>query len=144
MRIGLYSKLARHHLKKAQRANKNSQKIRQNGLISSIKSMRAQIISSEKSGGTPMLNSADFYTVSMFRDLVMHVQEHQFTIPLIKDNLAKLGLKFIGFEGEDLIQKFQLVYPKVNDLYDLDKWNLFEKNNPNIFFEMYQFWCQKV
>ncbi|MDA7648248.1 tetratricopeptide repeat protein [Alphaproteobacteria bacterium] len=144
MRIGLYSKLARHHLKKAQRANKNSQKIRQNGLISSIKSMRAKIISSEKSGGTPMLDSADFYTVSMFRDLVMHVQEHQFTIPLIKDNLAKLGLKFIGFEGEDLIQKFQLVYPKANDLYDLDKWNLFEKNNPNIFFEMYQFWCQKV
>ena len=26
-----------------------------------------------------------------------------------------------------------------NDLYDLDKWHLFEKENPNIFFGMYQF-----
>ena len=29
-------------------------------------------------------------------------------------------------------------------LYDLDRWEIFEKLNPQIFSSMYQFWCQKI
>ena len=31
-----------------------------------------------------------------------------------------------------------------NTLYDLEKWDTFEKENPKVFAGMYQFWCQKV
>ena len=31
-----------------------------------------------------------------------------------------------------------------NALYDLEKWDTFEKENPDVFAWMYQFFCQKV
>ena len=31
-----------------------------------------------------------------------------------------------------------------NAVYDLEKWDVFEKENPHVFAGMYQFWCQKV
>ena len=30
------------------------------------------------------------------------------------------------------------------DLYNLDKWEEYEKYNPRIFAGMYQFWCKKI
>ena len=33
----------------------------------------------------------DFYSISGFRDLAMHVQEHRFTIPRIADRSTSLG-----------------------------------------------------
>ena len=41
---------------------------------------------------------ADFYSLSGCRDLLFHVQEHRFTIPMIEDALEQLDLTFLGFE----------------------------------------------
>ena len=40
-------------------------------------------------------------------------------------------------------EKFKQIYTDKFDLYDLDKWETFEINNPRIFAGMYQFWCMK-
>ena len=81
--------------------------------------------------------------MSSLRDLIFHVQEHNFTITEIYDFLKKLNLKFCGFENRQLLNYFKKTNNKVNDLYDLAIWNEFEMKYPRIFAGMYQFWCQK-
>ena len=82
--------------------------------------------------------------MSAFRDLLFHTQEHRFTIPQIEASLTRLGLMFCGFETEHVVQKFKSKNFIENTLYDLEKWDTFEKENPKVFAGMYQFWCQKV
>ena len=43
-------------------------------------------------------HSTNFYSLSMLRDLLFHVQEHQFTLPRIKDNLDELGLASVDLK----------------------------------------------
>ena len=81
--------------------------------------------------------------MSNLKDLLFHVQEHRFTIPLIKDHLSKLGLKFCGFESSNIVPHFKLTNKNKEDPYDLDKWQVYEEANPEAFARMYQFWCQK-
>ena len=90
------------------------------------------------------MNSPDFYSLSSFRDLLFHVQEHRFTISQLKDSLAELGLKFCGFENEKIVQKFMLNNTKPSDRYNLEMWDVYEKGNTRTFAGMYQFWCQKL
>ena len=87
---------------------------------------------------------SDFYSLSEFRDLLFHVQEHRFTIPKIKDCLAELGLKFCGFIPKEIVSKFKLKNNHKDDPYNLDKWKVYEEDNPRVFSDMYQFLCQKV
>ena len=91
-----------------------------------------------------VIASSDFYSLSTFKDLLFHVQEHRFTIPKIKNHLDQLKLKFCGFEGPKIISHFKATNNQVGDIYDLHKWHLFEEANPQIFSGMYQFWCQKI
>ena len=79
----------------------------------------------------------------MFRDLLFHQFEKQLSLIEIKDFIQKLGLVFCGFEDNRIVSLFQKDNKLTSDLYDLDKWNLFETKNPDIFSGMYQFWCQK-
>ena len=90
------------------------------------------------------MNSSDFFSLSMLRDLIFHVQEQRFTLPQIKDCLADLGLRFCGFEHEDAISKFKKFHGKEADIYDLLLWHQFEIIYPRTFAGMYQFWCQKI
>ena len=48
------------------------------------------------------------------------------------------------FENKKILKDFKTKYKYSGDQYDLHKWNDFEKNNPDIFIGMYQFWCQKL
>ena len=107
-------------------------------------SYRNKLIKSNEEHHINILDSHDFYSLSSFRDLLFHAQEHNFTIKQIKNNLQELGLIFCGFEGEKIISSFKKINDKDGDLYDLSKWEIFEQNNPNIFSGMYQFWCQKT
>ena len=101
-------------------------------------------IKSNKNHHKEILKFSDFYSLSEFRDLLFHVQEHRFTIPLIKSNLDKLGLKFCGFEGPQIVAHFTRTNKNKDNSHDLDKWQEYETANPNTFAGMYQFWCQKV
>ena len=141
MRIGLYSKLARAHIIKIR------QEIAESGIpghLDNIREYRTKIIESQLDRHKMIMKSADFYSLSTVRDLIFHVQEHQFTLTQIKKCLKNLGLVFCGFDNPDLIKKFESDHPNTNDLFNLDKWNEFELNHERAFAGMYQFWCQKL
>jgi SAM-dependent methyltransferase len=126
MRIGLYSELARQHIVEIR------QEISEAGIGSSdeeMKSFRANVINSDQDHHRKISNSHDFYSLSTLRDLLFHIQEHRFTVSQIQDCLSELGLKFCGFETE-IISQFKLTNAKGDDLYDLDKWQDYERANP--------------
>jgi len=136
MKIGLYSELARSGVVKIQN---EIEKLNIESSYSAMKSFRNKIINSKEEHHKWIAMVSDFYSMSTLQDLLFHVQEHRFTIPQIDASLTQLGLVFCGFEG-------WLAYNYTNkkSLYDLEKWDAFEKENPRVFAGMYQFWCQKV
>ena len=106
--------------------------------------MRNIIISTEKAHHKQVVNSGDFYSLSNLRDLLFHVQEHRFTISEIKENLDQLGLKFCGFESNEIVSHFKKMNANKFDPYELDNWQTYEQSHTSAFVGMYQFWCQKI
>ena len=141
MLIGLYSEKARQHIKEIK--NKIN-KIKLQSNYKNIIKFRKDLIENNDNHLNYIKSSPDFYTVSGVRDLLFHVQEHRFTISKIKEYLDKLGLIFLGFEGQLVKEKFKEIYSNKIDLYNLDKWEEYEKNNPRTFAGMYQFWCKRI
>ena len=88
--------------------------------------------------------SSDFFSISACRDLIFHVQEHRMTLTTIAAFLRGNGLAFLGFEIDaDILNAYQLRFPDDEASTDLDKWHIFENENPDTFGRMYQFWIQK-
>ena len=141
MRIGLYSELARLQIAEA-RKEIVLQKLGTSE--SEIKKFRQSLIDSKDENHQLLTKSSDFFSLSTFRDLLFHVQEHRFTLPQIIKCLNNLGLKFCGFENKDVISNFRNFHSKEMDIYDLELWHQFEENNPRSFGGMYVFWCQKL
>ncbi len=141
MLIGLYSEKARQHIKEIK--NKiNKLKLPSN--YKDIIKFRKDLIENNNDHWNLIKSSPDFYTVSGVRDLLFNVQERRFTISKIKEYLNKLELRFLGFEDQLIKEKFKVIYTNKDDLYNLDKWEEYEKNNPRTFAGMYQFWCKKI
>lgn len=89
----------------------------------------------------------DFYNASMFRDMLLHVQEHCFTIPQIKEMLELSGLEFLGFSDIGTGKAFEAYrkqFPDDQGMINLDNWHIFEQSNPDTFIGMYKFWCRKI
>ena len=102
------------------------------------------MITSENKSHKRLINIGDFFSLSMLRDLIFHQQEHRFTLPQLALCLDELGLKFCGFEKQDIRSKFMALFGERANINDLMLWHKFEENNPDSFIEMYQFWCQKL
>ena len=90
--------------------------------------------------------SRDFYSTSVVRDLLFHVQVHLFTMPQISKILEDFNLQFLGFLNPDPLikKKFLNLFPKDEQNTSLDNWHQFEINNPRFFASMYQFWVRKI
>ena len=141
MKIGLYSELARKPVVDCRN------RLAQAGTavtLDNIRSLRAVIAKSEDDGSKQIRLWQDYFSMSELRDLLFHVQEHRFTIPLIKDCLNQLRLEFCGFEENEIVSAFKQANPTKDAEYCLDAWLTFEQDNPKIFTGMYQFWCQKI
>ena len=141
MQIGLYSAAARSDIRAARAL------IAERGYsdtAADIRRCRQELMSFED--GTPFKNVtrySDFFTTAECRDLLFHVQEHQFTIPEIKRFLDGNGLTFLGFAGP-AAQAYGARFPDDRAMTDLDHWHAFETENPMAFVNMYQFWVQKI
>ena len=141
MRIGLYSELARRHIAMI-RENIAMEGIRTSD--AEMRQFRQTMSQSNDEHHQKLVHSKDFFSLSSFRDLIFHVQEHRFTIPQIQISLDQLGLKFCGFEQPDIVAKFKETFRKASDPCDLSLWHQFEESHPSAFAGMYQFWCQKL
>ncbi len=98
-----------------------------------------------EAGEADLRRSVDFYSLSGFRDLVLHQSEVQFTIPEISDLLDENGLEFRGFAAQPhVLELFADAYPDDPWPGLLENWQAFEEANPRAFDDMYQFWCQKT
>lgn len=91
-----------------------------------------------------LLRVSDFFSTSACRDLLFHVQEHRLSLDEIKAFLDDNALTFLGFEVEpEILEAYQRRFPDDQAATNLALWQIFEHENPDIFFGMYQFWIQK-
>ncbi len=142
MKISLYSEIAREPIV-ALRRQISELKLGNNA--QDMKAFRDTIIQfSDNELKKRIVESPDFYTVSTLRDLLFNVKEHRFTMLEILKHLNELNLIFCGYEADTILEKFRIVYREQDDIYDLEKWHLFEIQNPTTFSGTNGFWCQKI
>ena len=144
MKVGLYSDMARQHIVKA---HKHIAKKKYTTSPDDIRKFRQEVINMDLNSDseiTKVIGAHDFYSLSMCRDFLFHVQEHRFTLPQIEVALNDLDLKFLGFVKQSWIMSFSEFYPEKDALTSLSLWHQFELKNPGAFSRMYQFWVQKV
>ena len=142
LKLGLYSELARQDIVKA-RNYISSKKIQTNK--DNIHDFRQKIISGELSHLNSLKNRGDFYSLSEFRDLCFHAQEHRFTINQLKKTLKSNELEFLGFYLPKPIKSlYKKYFPKDKKQTNLQNWATFEEKHPNTFRGMYQFWVSKI
>ena len=145
LKIGLYSKIAREPIINFRKnlLNKKSKKKNDNIML-----LRKEIINNRANNKyfKKITNSKDFYSRSNLRDLLFHVQEHQFTIGEIREIIENYKLEFLNFIITDPLIKLKYLKNFPNDLMQnsLNNWEKFEIDNPNIFNGMYQFWLKKI
>jgi SAM-dependent methyltransferase len=135
MRVGLYSRRGRADVVAAREF------IAQRGFqptAGDIRRCRQELLAS--SLGT-VARFPDFFSTSDCRDLLFHVQEHRFDIPQIAAFLAANKLTFIGFEPPSSAAIGGEARP---DGPNLEAWDAFERDHPEAFSGMYQFWCQRT
>jgi hypothetical protein len=140
MRIGLYSELARQHIVEVR---KEITVLKVGTSEADIRKFRQSLAESHDENHQLLTTASDFFSLSMLRDLIFHVQEHRFTLPQIKNSLDELGLKFCGFEVQGIDFRFREFHGEASDIRDLVLWHEFEESNPHAFAGMYQFWCQR-
>jgi hypothetical protein len=143
MMIGLYSELARWPVVEARRV------IAERGhtpTLAGIRRFRADL----RAGGEARLRqtleqSVDFYSASGCRDLLFHVQEHRYTVPMIESAVRALGLEFIGFELHDatVLARYRERFRDDPGASTLAHWDAFEHEHPETFAESYKFWLRK-
>ena len=142
MKLGLYSEIARQNIVKARKLiNRKKYK----NTVEDIRSFRESIINEKQD---PLLQkifqSKDFYSTSMARDLMFHIQEHRFTLPEISKILKNLNLEFLGFANPFIKKNFSKLFVNDKKNISLNNWNQFEMKNPDTFYNMYQFWVRKI
>ena len=142
MRIGLYSKLARQDIVAAREhiAKRGHRPSAEN-----IRRCRHELADFGTDAPlSKVVNRLDFFSTSGCRDLLFHVQEHQFTLPDIDDFLRANELEFLGFDlPVGTLQNFRQRFPNYGTMNNLALWHTFELENPSLFTSMYQFWIRK-
>ncbi len=142
MRIALYSSRARWAINAARDVIKEK-KIR--STAESIKDFRENISDYLKYKPIKNIeNFFDYYSLSECRDLLFHVQEHQFNLPEIKNIIDEFDLEFLQlYLSDSELNKYKKRNPIDQNAIDLDSLDKYESKNPDLFNYMYTFWCQK-
>ena len=148
LRICLYSEAARRAVKSAAGFIKSKSS---GSSADSIRKARQTFIDHAHQTGSvdhewlEVFSRYDFYTTSMCRDLLFHVQEVEFTIPRIEAAIDHLGLRFCGFVDPEkfLTARYQAFAPDDPQGVDLKSWAKFETEYPDTFTSMYDFMVQK-
>jgi 2-polyprenyl-3-methyl-5-hydroxy-6-metoxy-1,4-benzoquinol methylase/Tfp pilus assembly protein PilF len=143
MRIALYNERARQSVKAARTF------VASHGFdrtADDIRQARQAILKLDaETEVSHVTRSPDFYSLSGCRDLIFHVQEHNYTLLQIGEMLDRLGLQLIGLEpiAPDLTRLYQAQFPQDPTMTNLVLLDQFEANHPFAFSAMYRFWCQK-
>ena len=86
----------------------------------------------------------DFFSTSGCRDWLFHVQEHRLTLDAIGAFLREHDLALLGFQcGRATLQAYARRFAGDPAATDLACWRQFEREHPDTFGGMYQFWVQR-
>lgn len=141
LKIGLYSERARASVNAARAM------IRQQQLpatAAAIREFRQQVFDLQQDTPVrPLLNFSDFYSMSMCRDLLFHVQEHQFQLPQIAAILHDHGLTVLGLSDllPHAVTAYRQMFPGDDGMNNFAHWDAFEARHPETFAGMYHIWC---
>jgi Flp pilus assembly protein TadD/SAM-dependent methyltransferase len=143
MKVALYSELGRPGVIAARKL------IAEQGIAADAPGIREarQLVFSQPEGHPArlLIGSADFYCASGARDLILHVQEHRFTLPQLRACLDSLNLEFLGFElaNAAVRQEYRKLFPSDTAFTGLENWASYEERYPHTFAGMYQFWVRR-
>jgi SAM-dependent methyltransferase len=142
MAVGLYSEVARSHVKAARAI------VAERGFgptPADIRRCRQELLALPDGALARKVTQAeDFFTISECRDLLFHVQESRHTLPEIAAFLASEKLEFLGFELRGAVRaRYREQFPDDLAMTNLDHWHRFETDNLDTFTGMYYFWVQK-
>ena len=141
MKVALYSKIARSFVTQCQ------QWIEEQGFEATHEGiLRFRKVIIDMDDGEPLkkiTGPLDFYSTSMCRDLLFHVQEHVYTLPEIQGILEALDLDLLSLNIKQagVLQAYKTQYPDDAAAKNLENWHIFEQQNPHIFVGMYPLWC---
>jgi len=145
VRIGLYSKASRRDIDALrQRLGATPD---QAASPAEIRALRGKVIGLVEAGFDPeILETLDFYSTSMVKDLLFHVCEHSFTIPELEALMRAAGLAFLGFDLADRSVKRDYLARNPSDpqAIALPGWAAFEAEHPRTFRGMYVLWARRV
>jgi tetratricopeptide (TPR) repeat protein/2-polyprenyl-3-methyl-5-hydroxy-6-metoxy-1,4-benzoquinol methylase len=143
IKLGLYSDLARQPVVRLRAA------IAEIGAIprsrEGIRELRKALIDADSEDLRMLRRTRDFYTTSTVRDLLLHVQEHRYSLPRLANLIERARLEFLGFMLADPQHKLRYArrFPEDAGCIDLCNWHRVEIDHPHTFTGMYQFWCRK-
>jgi len=140
MHIGLYSAAARWDINAARALLAKQGRDYSVSEVRRLRSEVAKLAPGDELHG--LTGFSDFFSMSECRDLLFHVQEHQFSIPQIADFLRESGFTFLGFETPARTGYLRR-FPDDRTATNLVNWAAFEAEHPSTFATMYQFWIQK-
>jgi len=104
-----------------------------------LRTIRHGIVEAGDDGPYPdLLKFRDFYSLSGFRDLLLHEQECQFTIPELRALLAAHGLTFLRFVIQPGMT--EALHDRARSgasVFDLESWHEAELRTPSLFAGMY-------
>jgi tetratricopeptide (TPR) repeat protein/SAM-dependent methyltransferase len=144
IKIGLYSQRARSGVN-AVRKLISERKLMPS--VTAIKTIRKEVLGSSDPVLSSLLRWRDFYTMSECRDLLFHVEEHQFTLPQIADMLRSEELTVMGVSKRmpnRSIQAYRRMAPQDENMDDLRIWDAVEAQLPDTFEGMYIIWCRTL
>ena len=137
IKLGLYSEIARREISRYREGIEDFEPS-----ATQLRFHRKNLINEKNPYFFEFSTWSDFYSLNEFKDLLFHVQEHNYSIKGIHSLLASVNLEFCGFELRTLPS---ILRKKTNlDVFDLKSWEDFELKNQKTFRGMYQFWCQKL
>tara|TARA_E500000318_G_scaffold11106_3_gene9764 strand:+ start:1263 stop:3107 length:1845 start_codon:yes stop_codon:yes gene_type:complete len=142
MRVALYSDIARARFAKLQAEIDAEDEA---GIAAEIRRRRNDILKlAEDDPAAIVWQTGDFYSLSGCRDLLFHRREVRYGWPEIGAAVAELDLKLVGVEtaSADLKALYRQRFPGDPSATSPDNWNVLEREYPDSFLAMYQFWCQ--
>lgn len=142
LKLGLYSQQARSVVNQIRKViNSHQLPATRKG----IRHLRQALLNDHLPVNTSvLLNSEDFYSTSGCRDLLFHIQEHQFDPIGLKKLLHNAELSFLGFIIPDTVrQNYLTMFPEDEQLRSLKNWQQFERKHPQTFASMFQFYVQR-
>lgn len=87
--------------------------------------------------------SHDFYTLSEFRDLVLHEHERPIFLSEIEAFMRQNARRFCGFNlPRPAVDAFFEAFPDDEWPGKFSNWSAFEEKHPHTFDTMYRFWCE--